>query len=248
MQNIQEGMKAMKKKKHRYLRRGKGRAFLRFLVGEMVLLVVCVCVYLFVLQGTIELPGVEKMLKENVSLEKLNVNLPAFSTATPSPAPTATPVPEELYAQRLAVEELGDLSRADGGWLKCSLFRFSQVSSGGRHSLEIGGHAYLEGMDAQESSVYLLLQNTQTGLYEAAWQAQRYTDAADISFEQANGVHLEEAYYRACLDVTDCTGAPYRLLVCVKNGERIGLAPLYEEDVHFYYENGELITTFGDAG
>ena len=54
----------------------------------MVLLLVCVCVYLFVLQGTIELPGVEKMLKENVKVGDLNVNLPAYQTASPSPEPT----------------------------------------------------------------------------------------------------------------------------------------------------------------
>lgn len=234
----------MKKRTRRYLRPGKGRAFLRFLVGEMVLLVVCVCVYLFVLQGTIELPGVEKMLEENVKLDKLGGGLPAFSTATPSPAPSATPVPEALYSETLAVEEVGDLARADGGWLKSSLFSFSQVSSEGRHSLSFSGHAYLEGMDAQDSEVYLLLENTQTGQYDAAWRAERYAGKADLSFADANGANLDQAYYRACLDVTAYAAAPYRLLVCVKNGERMGLAPLYEADVHFYYENGSLVTTF----
>lgn len=223
----------MKKKNGRVLRPGRGKAFLRFLVGEMVLLLVCVCVYLFVLQGTIELPGVEKMLKENVKVGDLNVNLPSYQTATPSPEPTATPVPEAQLTARTELAALGDLSQADGGWLKTNLFSFSQSLSGGQHALSISGHAYLEGMDARASTIYLLAQNTGSGAFEAAWQAERAKGAWELSFDSANGVHLDEAYYSACVDVSGLNPGAYRLYVCVQNGERTGLAPLDEQAEDF---------------
>ena len=223
----------MKKKNGRVLRPGRGRAFLRFLVGEMVLLLVCVCVYLFVLQGTIELPGVEKMLKENVKVGDLNVNLPAYQTASPSPEPTATPVPEAQLSARMAPDQLGDLSQADGSWLKSSLFSFSQSLSGGQQALSVSGHAYLQGMDARASTIYLLAQNTGSGAFEAVWQAERTKGVYDLSFDSASGVHLDEAYYSACADVSGLKPGAYRLYVYVQNGERTGLAPLDEQAEDF---------------
>lgn len=233
-----------KKKSGRVFRQGKGKAFLRFLVGEMVLLLVCACVYLFVLQGTIELPGVERMLKENVNLGDLSVDIPAARTATPSPEPTSTPVPQAMYAQTAALEELGDLSQADGSWLKTSLFHFSKVVSENCRALSIAGHAYLEGMDAQNSSVYLLIENVQSGTFEAAWRAERSKQPSDLSFEGANGMNLEQAYYDACIDVSGCAGASYRVFVCVKNGERTGLLPLDDQAYHFRLEGDQLETVF----
>lgn len=223
----------MKKKNGRVLRPGRGRAFLRFLVGEMVLLVVCVCVYLFVLQGTIELPGVEKMLKENVKVGDLNVNLPAYQTASPSPEPTATPVPEAQLSARVAPDQLGDLSQADDSWLKANLFSFTQSASGGQYALSVSGHAYLQGMDARASTIYLLAQNTANGAFEAAWRAERTKGVYDLSFDSASGVHLDEAYYSACIDVSSLNPGAYRLYVYVQNGERTGLAPLDEQAENF---------------
>lgn len=224
----------MKKKSGRVLRPGRGRAFVRFLVGEMVLLLVCVCVYLFVLQGTIELPGVEKMLKDNVNLGDLNVNLPvAAGIASPSPEPTATPVPEAQLSARVEPDQLGDLSQADGSWLKSSLFSFSQSASGGQQAVSVAGHAYLQGMDARGSTIYLLAQNTESGAFEAAWQAERTKGVYELSFDSASGVHLDEAYYSACADVSGLTPGAYKLYVCVQNGERTGLATLDEQAEHF---------------
>ena len=223
----------VKKKNGRVLRPGRGKAFLRFLVGEMVLLLVCVCVYLFVLQGTIELPGVEKMLKDNVNLGDLNVNLPSYQTVTPSPEPTATPVPEARLSARAELAALGDLSQADDSWLKANLFSFTQSASGGQYALSVSGHAYLEGMDARSSTTYLLARNTGSGAFEAAWQAERAKGAWELSFDSANGVHLDEAYYSACVDAGGLTPGAYRLYVCVRNGERTGLAPLDEQAENF---------------
>ena len=88
-------------------------------------------------------------------------------------------------------------------------------------------------MDARASTIYLLAQNTANGAFEAVWQAERTKGVYDLSFDSASGVHLDEAYYSACADVSGLKPGAYRLYVYVQNGERTGLAPLDEQAEDF---------------
>ena len=233
-----------KKKSRRIFRPGKGKAFLHFFVGETLLLVLCVCIYLFVLQGTIELPGLKNLIREKAPLTLSDPDATPRPTKTPEPTPSPTPVPETMYSPQVDMSQLSGAQTADSAWLKTSLFTLSGVSSGEKHAIVIQGHAYLEGMDAQGSSIYLLLENADTGECEAAFLAERTSGQNGLSFEEANGVNLDQAYYRACLDVTGYRSAPYRIRICVINGERMGSVCLDSQQYHFYFDEDRLVTAF----
>lgn len=124
----------------RVFRRDAGRAFLRFLIGEVLLLVLCSVFYLFVLQGKVhvELPkslvnpdpsptAVVSGAAEGTSLpEDGATNAPdgqattvptieptAEPTDEPTPEPTATPVPAEMLALSLGEPIEGLMPQCD---------------------------------------------------------------------------------------------------------------------------------------
>ena len=92
-------MSANNKQRDSIVRKGAGRAFLRFLIGEVLLIVLCSVFYLFVLQGKVDL-NIERPESTEVEVtlapeeDEAAPEVTEVPTAEPTPEPTPEPTDE----------------------------------------------------------------------------------------------------------------------------------------------------------
>ena len=220
-------------KRRSIFRKGKRKAFLRFLLWLILLIVVCGCIYLFVLQGDIPLPKAKPTDSPLTTAQPVTATetpapednpadvlpgitepptAPVQETAAPEPTDTAEPretaVPQEMLARIYSImpeadDALDGLRDAGDQGLKVSLISLTNEEIDGRLYLVVKGHVYIEDRDAATSAIYVLLINTWDDSIAAIYQAVKTPEIANMDFSSANGANLDQGFFTAMIDVTD---------------------------------------------
>lgn len=256
------------KNRRRIFRRDAGRAFLRFLIGEVLLLVLCSVFYLFVLQGkvSITLPAFLESTSP-VPAEDTNgltavpaddaTNVPdaqtsavptieptAEPTEEPTPEPTATPIPAEALSLPMEVPISGlypqcDMALRDSeGALKTGIRELSLFDAASQSVVQLRAYAYIEGADAANSTIYVTVMDINSGETAAVYQAQPASAEADLAFEAASGINLEQAFFKVNLDASALPDGTFVLMSAVQSGDQLRWAYFDESISHFTVVGG----------
>ena len=225
-------------------KKGKGRAFLKFLIGELLLVAVVGVVYLFILQGDIGLllPAAVKPEPTPVvtatpeptatATPEPTAVVTIAPTAEPTPAPSATPVPYEMLSEPLG-EEAPEAPVLPDEALKLGLSEFKAFTEAGQSVLVVKGHAYIEGMDAANSEIYLVVADAGLGQIVDMYQAVCAPETASLTFDETSGTNLANAFFTASLDVSEYPDSAYMLSVVVVNGDRAAMNYYDNRTIHF---------------
>ena len=202
-------------------RRDAGRAFLRFLIGEVLLVVLCGVFYLFVLQGKIDLPvSFDSATPSPAPTETIQptavptIEPTAEPTQAPTPEPTATPIPVENLALTMQTVMPG-LPETNSTELKLGLKEFKIFTDGGQSVLVIRGYAYIEGADAAQSTGYIVLADAISGEIKGMYPVTPNADDADLSFDESSGVNLDQAFFQLNLDTASIGDGIYLMSMAV---------------------------------
>lgn len=229
-------------------KKGKGRAFLRFLLGELLLVALVSVCYLFLLQGDVSMilpalatkaPAATPSLVPATATPAPTPVATIAPTEKPTPAPTGTPVPfEELSAaQGEAAPEAPALPDA---LLKLGLTEFRAFNEAGQDVLVIGGYAYIEGLDAAESEILVMVADAEEGYLIDMYQAASAPETATLTFSEESGANLSNAFFTARIDVSEYSDASYLLSVVVVNQDRVKMNYFDTRPFHFRIVNGAL--------
>ena len=229
-------------------KKGKGRAFARFLLSELLLAALVCIVYLFILQGDVSslLPApVPATLDATPTAAPTAEPTPVPTavatiapTEAPTPAPTATPVPFEMVSLP-AGEEAPEAPVMPDDQLKLGLSECSAFTEAGQNVLVVGGHAYIEGLDAANSAVYLQVSDVMgsvIGLYPAV----SAPETANLSFEESSGANLQNAFFTAMIDVSEYWDGSYMLNAVVVNEDKVSMNYFDNRTFHFMMMGGVL--------
>lgn len=228
-------------------KKGKGGAFLRFLIGEMLLVALAGVVYLFILQGNIPLPaqtGSPASQTPSASVETTVTPVPTevatiAPTATPTPAPSATPIPLDQLSMA-AGEEAPELPSVLNDSLKLGMNEFRAFTDAGQNVLTVGGYAFIEGRDAAKSSIYLVVSNADTGTMVGMYPATITPENDILSFSESDGENLSNAFFTINLDVSEYPDTSYMLSVVVVNEDMVAFNFFDTRIFHFIIEDGVL--------
>jgi len=230
-------------------KKGKGRAFLKFLLGELILIALVSVVYLFVLQADVTnlLPApVQDEPAATATPEPTATATPEPTavatiepTAEPTPAPSATPVPFEELASALG-EDAPEVPALPDASLKLGMSEFRAFNEAGQRVLVIGGHAYIEGLDAANSTVYIAVSDAGMGQLIDMYEAVSAPETANLSFEESSGANLESAFFTAKIDVSEYYFGSYILSVVVVNEDKVAMNYFDNRPFHFTIVDGVL--------
>ena len=231
-------------------KKGKGRAFLKFLLGELILIALVSVVYLFVLQADVTnlLPApVQEEPAVTASPEPVVTPTPEPTTvatieptAEPTPAPSPTPVPFEELCQGLG-ELAPEAPALPDASLKLGLSEFRAFNEAGQRVLTIGGHAYIEGLDAAKSTIYVMTADAGTGRMIEMYPAVSAPETANLSFEESSGTNLANAFFTAKIDVSEYGAGSYMLSIVVVNEDKAVMNYFDTRPFHFRIVEGELV-------
>jgi len=231
-------------------RKGKGRAFLRFLLGELLLFALVSVGYLFLLQGDISslIPKPSASDAASVTASPVPSATPApeatavetiAPTDTPTPAPTGTPIPFEQLSLPLG-EAAPEVPETADEALKLGLSELRAFNEAGQKVVIVSGYAYIEGLDAANSTVYLLVSNAanadRLGLYPAVCAP----EMANLSFEESSGANLTNAFFTARLDVSEYGEGAFLVSVVVVNEDKAAMNFFDARTFHFSIWADEL--------
>ena len=238
-------------KRRSVFKKGKGSAFLRFLIGELLLIGVACFVYLFILQGDVSVllpsgtPASTDAPATEVPAEATPAPTPEATpvvtiapTEAPTPEPTATPIPFEALSLPMG-ENAPEVPLMADEKLKLGMSECRAFTSAGQNVLMVSGHAYIEGLDAANSTVYLQVSDamgTVIGLYPAVCAP----ETANLSFEESSGTNLEKAFFTAKIDVSEYFWGSYMLSAVVVNEDRAAMNYFDDSTFHFIYTEGVL--------
>jgi hypothetical protein len=94
------------------------------------------------------------------------------------------------------------------------------VSAGDKNgSILVRGWAFLEGCDAMESTVYLVV-SAKAGAVHRFYVADIKPGASGVTHDPAKGQNLERADFQAAFKVNTYEEGPYRLGILVENREK----------------------------
>ncbi len=230
-------------------KKGKGRAFLKFLLGELILIALVSVVYLFVLQA-----DVTNLLPAPVQEEPAATDVPEpvvtatpepttvatiEPTAEPTPAPSATPVPYEELSQGMG-ELAPEIPALPDNELKLGMSEFRAFNEAGQMVLSLSGHAYIEGLDAAKSTVYIRVADAGMGQTVDVYEAVSAPETANLSFEESSGANLENAFFTARIDVSEYFFGSYIMSVVVVNEDRVAMNYFDDRPFHFIVMDGVL--------
>lgn len=229
-------------------KKGKGGAFLRFLIGEMLLIALAGVVYLFILQGNIplsSLPGSSSAVSASPASDEATATpvpteVPTIaSSATPVPTPAVTPIPLSELSMP-AGEEAPDLPEVLDDSLKLGMNEFRAFTDAGQSVLIVGGYAFIEGLDAAKSTVYLVVFDADSGLVTGMYPTTPTPENANLSFSESSGDNLASAFFTINLDVSEYPDTSYMLSVMVVNEEKVAFNFFDNRTFHFIIEDGVL--------
>ena len=245
--------------RRRIFRRDAGRAFLRFLIGEVLLIVLCSVFYLFVLQGKVsfELPlksaeptsEVQTTADDSATQSAApdvtavpTIEPTAEATQEPTEAPTATPIPAEALSALLSEPLTGLQPECDplayDPSLKTGLRDLTLFDEAGQSVIELRAYAYIEGEDAASCTRYLVLFDVGSGATMAVYNVESAADEADLAFDADSGENLDQAFFKANLDTSTLPDGAYLLAVAVSSGEKTTWSYFDDAISHFTVEAG----------
>lgn len=247
------------------LKKGKGRAFLKFLIGELLLVGIACFVYLFILQGDVSVL-IPKHVQNTEAPAATETEVPQTDapvsteaptpvpteaptpvpteaptpvpTEEPTPVPTSTPVPFELISLPLG-DTAPEVPPMADEKLKLGMSECRAFTEAGQNVLLVAGHAYIEGLDAAESSIYLAVSDAmgnQIGIYPAV----SAPETANLSFDEASGANLSNSFFTAKIDVNEYFFGSYMLSAVVVNGDKVSMNFFDNRTFHFIYMDGVL--------
>ena len=227
-------------------KKGKGRAFLKFLLGELTLIAVVSVIYLFIVQGDVSslLP---KPTAPQITATPVPTATPAPTmaitlppTLPPTPAPTATPVPFEMISLP-AGEDAPEAPVMPDGRLKLGMSECRAFKEAGQNVLIISGHAYIEGLDASKTDIYLLVMEAESASVVGMYPAESTPENAYLSFDASSGSNLENAFFTCRIDVSEYESSSYMLSAVAVNEDTVKMNYFDNLIFHFRVENGKLV-------
>ena len=243
-------------------KKGKGRAFLKFLIGELLLIGIACFIYLFMLQGDVsvllpasvqntEAPAVTEPAAQPTDAPVTNppaTDAPATPVPTevvtiapteaPTPVPTSTPVPFEALSLP-AGETAPEVPLMADEKLKLGMNECRAFTEAGQNVLIVGGHAYIEGLDAANSRIYLVVSDAMGNLI-GVYPAVSAPETANLSFEESSGTNLANAFFTAKIDVSEYFFGSYMLSAVVVNEDKAAMNYFDNSTFHFVYMDGVL--------
>ncbi len=240
-------------------KKGKGRAFLKFLIGELLLIGIACFIYLFMLQGDVSvlLPAPVQNTEAPVVTEPVPTEAPATPVPTeapatpvptevvtiapteaPTPVPTSTPVPFEALSLP-AGETAPELPVMADEKLKLGMSECRAFTEAGQNILIVGGHAYIEGLDAANSTIYLVVSDAM-GNVIGVYPAVSAPETANLSFDEASGANLSNAFFTVKIDVAEYFFGSYMLSAVVVNEDQVAMNYFDSSTFHFLYMDGVL--------
>lgn len=230
-------------------KKGKGRAFLRFLLGELILVALVSVVYLFVLQADVTSllpasPANEATVTATPEAAATETPAPTpvetiEPTSEPTPAPTATPIPFEELSRSMG-EEAPEAPALPDASLKLGMSEFRAFNEAGQMALILKGHAYIEGLDAANSTIYVMVSDAGMGQLVDMYQAVSAPETASLSFEESSGSNLANAFFTAKIDVSEYYAGSYLLSVVVVNEDKVAMNYFDARPFHFTVVDGVL--------
>ena len=250
--------------RRRIFRRDAGRAFLRFLIGEVLLIVLCSVFYLFVLQGKVdvELPlkagsptptaqdqttpaTTESAAPDATAVPTIEPT--AEATQEPTEAPTATPIPAEALSARLTEPVAGLQPQCDplsyDPALKAGIREMTLFGDADQNVVALRAYAYIEGADAAVCARYLVVIDVSSGDTAAVYSVDPASDEADLAFDGAAGANLDQAFFKINLDTSTLTDGAYLMAVAVSSGDRTTWNYFDDAISHFVIEQGVVRLT-----
>ena len=226
-----------------------GRAFLRFLIGIVLLIGLCSAFYLFVLQGTVNvsLPVQEEKAttEPTVAVTQTPTPVPTIEptaepTVAPTPVPTATPIPAEAISSPVEapIEALPQTPSAN---VKLGLKELSLFDEAGQSVMIVRGYAYVEGKDAAQSHSYILLIDPLTGDTLGTYPVTPKAEDADLSFDEAAGANLDQAFFQMNVDVSNLPDGYYIVCMAVENNGSAAWNYFDDSMYHFRIEQGVAV-------
>jgi hypothetical protein len=200
------------------LKKGKGRALLRFVIYLLLL-------FIFVSVGYIIIVSDGSNTARQDPTPAANTVTPGPSSAltltpTPAPASAPTPAPTPFTPDPSPVFEMGysdDVEYGNIEMLKfgkaiaCGLITIDAVNEDNfMASLEVSAYAYIKGAETSGGTVYLLTVNEQGMPYKM------YTTQLD----ESDSGDLEQSSFMAKIDVSEYMEGNYSLGVVIINGNR----------------------------
>ena len=254
-------------KRRSVFRPDAGRAFLRFLIGLVLLAALCALFYIFVLQGKINIQLPQPQTQTGDAVQTADVTplpresvLPVVTeapvvvtaeptavptiestaepTEAPTPEPTATPVPaEELRAICPLPANLPDLPSST---LKIGLKEMRIMNSADQNVFIVRGYAYLEGADASASKGYIVLMDV-NGQKVGAYPVQACPEDADLTFDTSAGSNLDHAFFKLKADLSGLPDGIYLAAMAVENGGKIQWNYMDDALFHFFVTEGQAV-------
>ena len=245
-----------------------GRAFLRFLIGMVLLVALCALFYIFVLQGkiNIELPAPKPAQTASTDsasstpestradataapTEAQKADATDEATAVPTIEPTAEvtpePTPEPTNTPIPADEIAGEMSQLPANLpetvsenLKLGLKELKVVDNGGASVIVVRGYAYIEGADAAQSKGYILLTDAASGEMLGMYPVTPKPEDADLSFDAASGSNLDQAFFQLNVDVSGLYDGIYLVSMAVENNGATEWNYFDDSMFHFFVMQG----------
>ena len=229
-------------------RKGKGRAVLKFMLDMLLLIALVSVCYLFLLQGDIAafLPALPTKVPVATPSAVPATATPAptiaatiVPTKEPTPAPSGTPVPTGSLCLPVG-RNTPEAPVLPDDLLKLGMNEYRAFTDAGQHVLVMGGYAYIEGLDAEKSLIYIRVYGAEDGQAINTYQAVRALETANLSFEESSGSNLSEAFFTAKIDLTDYEDGSYMLSAVVVNGNRVEMNYFDTRPFHFRIVDGVL--------
>lgn len=231
-------------------KKGKGRAFLKFLLGELTLFAIVSICFLFIVQGDVSLLLPESVLHPSVGAMKTQAaptDTPAPTpvatlapTTAPTLAPTATPIPFEMLSMSLG-EAAPEAPTKPNDQLKLGMSECRAFTDAGQNVLIVSGHAYIEGRDAAKSDIYLLVIDAGNASVVGTYPAVSAPETAMLTFPVNSGSNLSNAFFTARIDVAEYYNGSFMISALVVNEDKAARNDFDTRTFHFRVENGALI-------
>ena len=245
--------------RRRIFRRDAGRAFLRFLIGEVLLIVLCSVFYLFVLQGKVDVelplkagsptptaqdqttPAITESAAPDATAVP-TIEPTAEATQEPTEAPTATPIPAEALSAQLLEPVAGLQPQCDplsyDPTLKAGIREMTLFGDADQNVVALRAYAYIEGADAAACMRYLVVLDVGSGDTVAVYAVEPASDEADLAFDGAAGANLDQAFFKINLDTSSLPDGAYLLAAAVSSGDKTTWNYFDDAISHFVVEQG----------
>ena len=211
------------------LKKGKGRALLRFIIYLLLLFILVSVAYIIIVSDGNN-PARQQPVSTASAVTPSSTPVPTpdptsdiSSDQTPDPTteptlestpeptpftPDPSPVFEMGYSDDVEYENIEKLKPGEA--ITRGLITFEAINNDFIASLVVSAYAYIEGADASGSAVYLLTVNEQGVPYKM------YTTQS----EGSDGGDREKSTFSAKIDVTEYIEGKYSLGVVIINGKK----------------------------